>query len=82
MWQQYGSLGSGQYSKLAIGWTTGRLWLDFSAPRPVLGPTQPPMQWVTRAVNDLHASPYSADGKYTWGYNSALPYISAARVLN
>jgi hypothetical protein len=36
------------------------------------------MQWVIRAVSDIHVSPYSAYGKNTWGVNSALPYISGA----
>jgi hypothetical protein len=46
---------------LTTGWTTGRSGFDprqeqrifplSSVSRPALGPTQPPVQWVTRAIS-------------------------------
>jgi hypothetical protein len=55
--------------------------------RPALGPTQPPIQWVPRALSpgikrqgheSDHSSPASAEVKKMWIYISAPPYALMA----
>jgi hypothetical protein len=55
--------------------------------RPVLGPTQPPVQWVPGALSPGkklpgreadHSPPTSADVKKTWIYTSTSPYVFMA----
>jgi hypothetical protein len=58
--------------------------------RPVLGPTQPPIQWVPRALSlgakrpvraADHSPPTSAEVKKTWIYTFTPPYTSIAQCL-
>jgi hypothetical protein len=58
------------------------MFLFITASRPVLGPTQPPIQWVpgalTLAVKRVgceadHSLPSSAEVKYEWSYKSTPP---------
>jgi hypothetical protein len=77
---------------MATGWTTGVPGFDFrwrlgiflfaTASRPVLGPTQPPIKWVSgifpRVVKRPghegdHSPPSSADVENTWSYASTPP---------
>jgi hypothetical protein len=55
--------------------------------RPVLGPTQPPIQWVPGAISAGvkrpghevdHSPPTSAEVKKTWIYISIPPYVFMA----
>jgi hypothetical protein len=57
--------------------------------RPVLGPLQPPMQWVTGALPMVvkrsgseadHSPPSSAEVKNTWSYTSTPPNTTSWRV--
>jgi hypothetical protein len=57
-------------------------FLLFTSSRPVLGPTQPPIQWVSGALSPEikrpgreinHSPPSSAEVKKTWIYKSAPP---------
>jgi hypothetical protein len=83
--------------RLATGWTTegpcsssgGVKNVRFSiSPRPVLGPTQPPIQWLPGALSQGvkqpgqeadRSLPVSAEIKKTWSINtSTLPYVFIA----
>jgi hypothetical protein len=69
---------------LRVGWsgvrvTTGALFT--TASRPALGPTQPPIQWVPRALSlgikrpkreADHSPPSSAEVRNAWSYNFTL----------
>jgi hypothetical protein len=55
--------------------------------RPVVGPTQPPIQWAPGAFpprvkrpgrESDHPPPTSAEVKNTWIYTSTLPYVFMA----
>jgi hypothetical protein len=55
--------------------------------RPALGPTQPPIQWVPRALSPEiqrlgrevdHSPPTSAEVKKSWVYTSTSPYVFTA----
>jgi hypothetical protein len=61
--------------------------LSSTSSRPVLGPTQPPIQWipgtfsleVKRQQGDAdHSPPTSAEVKKTWVYTSTPPYVFMA----
>jgi hypothetical protein len=47
--------------------------------RPVLGPTQPPIQWVLEVKRPGreadHSPPFSAEVKNTWIYTSTPSYV-------
>jgi hypothetical protein len=73
------------------GWSSspdrGKIFLLSTSSRPVLGPTQPPIQWVPRylslAVKQLggeadHSPPTSAEVMNTWICMSAPPYVFMA----
>jgi hypothetical protein len=69
------------------GWSSslgrGKIFLFSTSSRPVLGPTQPPIQWVLGALSlgvkrlgceADHSVPTSAEVKNTWIYTSTPPY--------
>jgi hypothetical protein len=57
-----------------------------TAPRPVLGPTQPPKYWVPGAISlgvkqsgcEANHSPPSAEVKNVWSYTYTLQYVFMA----
>jgi hypothetical protein len=57
-------------------------FLFSTASRSVLGPTQPPIQWVPGALSPGreadHSPPSSAEVKETWIYTSTPPYAFMA----
>jgi hypothetical protein len=62
----------------------------FSTSRPVLGPTQPPIQWVPGALSPGvkqpereadHSPPTNAEVKKTWVCTSTPPYAFMAQCL-
>jgi hypothetical protein len=66
---------------------TVKNFLFFGASRPALGSTQPPIQWVPRALSPgvkrpgheaEHSPPTSAEVKKTWIYTSTPPYAFMA----
>jgi hypothetical protein len=88
----YGSRGSSAsiVTRLRAGqwgfdsWQGQRSFLFATASRPILGPTQPPMQWISGPVSPgikrsgrgaEHLSPCSADIENAWSYTSTLLYI-------
>jgi hypothetical protein len=76
-----------------MGWTTEgsefkprqeKIYLLSTSSRLVLGPTQPPIQWIPGALSRVvkrlsgeadHSPPTSAEVKNTWIYISTPPYI-------
>jgi hypothetical protein len=69
---------------------TNVFFFFFTASRQALGPTQPPIQWVSEAltsgVKQLgrevdHSPPYTAEVKTAWSYTSTPPYIFMAWYL-
>jgi hypothetical protein len=56
----------------------GKNFLISTSSRPVLGPTEPPIQWVPRVMRPGreadHSPPTSAEVKKTWLYTSTPPY--------
>jgi hypothetical protein len=64
----------------------GKTCLFSTSSRPVLGPTQPPIQWVPGALSqgvkrpgrEADHSPTSAEVKKTWVYTSTPPYAFIA----
>jgi hypothetical protein len=65
-------------------------FLFSTSSRPVLGPTQPPFQWVLRALSPWvkrpghetdHSSPTSAEVKKIWIYTSTPSYVFMAYCL-
>jgi hypothetical protein len=59
------------------------IFLLTTASRPALGPTQPPIQWVTRALflevkrpwrEADHSPPFSVEVKNAWNYTSTPQY--------
>jgi hypothetical protein len=76
-----------------MGWTTGvqllagemmGFFLFAIVSRPALGPTQPPIQWILRALSlgikqpacEADHSPLScAEVKTAWTYTFILPYL-------
>jgi hypothetical protein len=61
-----------------------------TASLPLLGPTQPPIQWILRAFSPgvkrqgreaVHSPPFSADVKYARRYTSASSHIFKAKCL-
>jgi hypothetical protein len=83
----------GQLSGMALGYEMDdrgfesrqglRIFLYTTASRPVLGPTQPPVQWVTGALSlgikrqdreADHSPPSSAEVKNGWSYTSTPQY--------
>jgi hypothetical protein len=67
-----------------LSWSPGRVkYFSFStSSRPVLGPTQPPIQWipgVKRQEREAeHSPPASAEVKKMWFYTSTSPYAFVA----
>jgi hypothetical protein len=70
----------------------GKIFLFSTQFTPVLGPTQPPIQWVPGALSsgvmrarpeDDHSPPTNAEVKKTWLYTSTLhvPYWRSAEVV-
>jgi hypothetical protein len=68
-----------------------RYFLFTIVPRPDLGPTQPPIQWVTEALSlgakrpgreADHSPPSSAEVNNGWGYTSTLPIRLNGMVLS
>jgi hypothetical protein len=66
----------------------GKNFLPSTSSRPVLGPTQPPVQWETRALSlgvkrprreADHLPPSSTEVKNTWIYISTSPYVFVAQ---
>jgi len=60
------------------------IFLFTTASRPALGPTQPPIQWVTGTLSlgvkrpgreGDHSPPSSAEIKNAWSYTSTPPYV-------
>jgi hypothetical protein len=73
------------FQKLFATHKFGKRWS-----RPVLGPTQPPIQWVFRAPSPGikqqkreadHSPPTSAEVKNMWIYTSTPPYVFVAWCL-
>jgi hypothetical protein len=78
------------------GWTAegselspgkGKVFLLSTSPRPTLGSTQPPIQWVTGTLSQGvkqpgreadHSPLTSAKVKNIWSYRSTPPYVSVA----
>jgi hypothetical protein len=67
--------------------SSGKIFLLSTSSRPVLGPTQLPIQWVPRALSPGvkwpgreadHSAPTSAEVKTTWIYTSTPPYVFMA----
>jgi hypothetical protein len=67
----------------------GKIFLLSTSSRPVLGPTQPPIQWILGALSSgvkqpgretNHSLPTSAEVKNTWIYTST-PSIRLHGVL-
>jgi hypothetical protein len=65
----------------------GNNFVVSTSSRTVLGPTEPPIQWVMVALSPgvnrpgreaEHSPPSSAEVKKTWIYTSSLPYASMA----
>jgi len=61
-----------------------RIFLFTTTSRPVLGPTQPPIQWVPGALSlevkrsgreADHLSPSNAEGKNAWRYTCTAQYV-------
>jgi hypothetical protein len=59
-----------------------QIFLFATAPNPALGPTQPPIKWVPRALSPVirqpkrdadHSPPSSAEVKNAWSYTSTPP---------
>jgi hypothetical protein len=81
-----------QYSDWAVGWTSrvrfpaDAILLFATASRPALGPTHPPMKWVTelklpgREAN--HSPPLRIEVKKAWRYTSTLPVRHHGVVLS
>jgi hypothetical protein len=66
---------------------TGKISLDSTSSKPVLGPTQPPNQWVPGDLSAGvkrpgreadHSPPTSTEVNFTWIYTSTLPYVCMA----
>jgi hypothetical protein len=64
-----------------------KIFLLFTLARPVLGLTQPPVQWVPGTLSPgvkrpgreaYHSPPTSAEVKKTWIYTSTPPYVFMA----
>jgi hypothetical protein len=69
----------------------GKFFLYSKTTRLVLGPSQPPIQWVPGALSPGverpvlevdHSTPTSAEVKNTWFYTSSPPYVFIAKCLN
>jgi hypothetical protein len=67
------------------------IFLFASASRPALGPTQPPIQWISGALSLVikrpgreadHSPPSSAEVKNAWGYTSTPPIRLHGMVLS
>jgi hypothetical protein len=68
----------------------GEMFLLSTSSRLVLGPTQPPVQWVPGALSPEikrsgseadHSPPSGADVKNTWIYTPTCPYVFMAWCL-
>jgi hypothetical protein len=50
-----------------------------TASRPALGPTQPPVQWLSGALSPdreaNHSPPSNAEVKNAWSYTSTTPHV-------
>jgi hypothetical protein len=60
------------------------IFLFTTASRPVMGPTEPPIQWVPGALSlgvkrsereAEHSRPSSAEVKIAWSYTSTTKYV-------
>jgi len=85
------------YFDKSVDWTTGvrfpvgaGIFLLATAPRPALGPTQPPIQWVPGVLSPGvkrperetdHSLPPSADVKNAWSYTYTPQYVLKVVVL-
>jgi hypothetical protein len=63
------------------------IFLFTAVPGPAVGPTQPPIQWVTGTLSlgikrpgreADHLAPSSAEVKNAWSYTSTPPYVLMA----
>jgi hypothetical protein len=98
-YEEYGLLGCNTvYFGIATGYglggrgvgvrvPVGVVFLCSTSSRPVLGPTQPPIQLVPGALSPRvkrpvreadHSPPTSAELKNTWIYTSTPPYVFMA----
>jgi hypothetical protein len=68
----------------------GKIFLLSTSSRPVLGSTQPPVQWVPGTLSPSvkgpvpeadHSPPISVEVKNTWIYTSTPPYVFMAYEL-